>query len=165
MAKETKEMVAVRLDPADRRRLKAIAKRLGVSESDFLRYSIKTALEDFAPLTDQAKEGQELLAAFVDHPDEKSRWLGLDRAKLDEILHGDLENEHLRVDAEDLEVLLRGPGGKGFHEWQMAIAKGEKQVPFSVYGPATYLKDKYVENLRALEYIEREQEEERRKKL
>src|SRR5688572_16685454 len=131
MAKETKEMVAVRLDPADRRRLKAIAKRLEVSESDFLRYAIKTALEDFAPLTDQSNEGAELLAAFVDHSDDKSRWLGLDRAKLDSILHGDLENEGLRVAAEDVEVLLRGHGGKEFHDWQMAIAKGEKKLPFS----------------------------------
>src|SRR3990172_10659624 len=110
MAKETKEMVAVRLDPADRRRLKTIAKRLGASESDFLRYAIKAALEDFAPLTDQSKEGAELLSAFVDHADEKSRWLGLDRSKLDSILHGDLEDESLRVAAEDLDVLLRGHG-------------------------------------------------------
>ncbi len=35
MAKDVKEMVAVRLDPADRRLLKALCRRLRVSESDF----------------------------------------------------------------------------------------------------------------------------------
>lgn len=148
MAKESKEMVAVRLDPADRRRLKAVVQRLGVSESDFLRYAIKAALEDFAPLTDQSNEGAELLSAFVDHADEKSRWLGLDREKLDSILHGDLEDEALRVEAEDLDVLLRGHGGKGFYEWQKGIASGTTVLPFFASGPTTYLKDKYVERLR-----------------
>lgn len=165
MTKEVKELVTVRLEPADRRRLKVISSRLQVSESDLMRYAIKAALEDFAPLTDQSKEGAELLGAFVDHANEKSRWLGLDRAKLDGILHDDLENERLRVEAEDLEVLLRGHGGKDFHEWQMAVAKGERQLPFSASGPSTYLKDKYVENLRYAQMHEDEEERKRRSKL
>lgn len=158
-------MVAVRLDPADRRRLKSIAKRLVVSESDFLRYAIKVALQDFAPLTDQSKEGTELLEAFIEHADEKSRWLQLDRAKLDSVLHDELEDESLRVEAEDLEVLLRGHGGKAFHDWQLAISKGEKKLPYSASNPATYLKDKYVEQLRAQSRFEELEEHERRQKL
>lgn len=160
MAKEVKEIVAVRLEPTDRRRLKAIAARLRVNEAEVMRYAIKAALEDFAPLTDLSKEGAELLSAFVDHADEKARWLGLDREKLDSILHGDLENEALRVEAEDLDVLLRGHGGKGYYEWQKGIASGATVLPFFAAGPTTYLKDKYVEAVRYGKLADEEAERE-----
>ncbi len=165
MAKETKEMVAVRLDPWDRRKLKAVAKRLKVSESDFLRYAIKVAIEDFSPLVDQSKEGAQLLSAFVQHIDEKSRWLELDRAKLDYILHGDLEDEARRVAAEDIELLLKGSVGKGYHEWLMDMSS-QKRAPASfMLSRFAYLMEKYVEPTRDEEWIERELENRRKDAL
>ena len=148
MPKKAKEMIAVRLDPSDRRLLKALVRRLGVSESELLRYAIKTALADFAPLSDPAREGGELINAFLQHPLEKLRWLGLDENRLDEILHGDLQDESLRVAREDLEVLLTGRAAKGYAQWWGAMVKGETMPESFMTTPSAYLHHKYVEPLR-----------------
>jgi hypothetical protein len=148
MAKEVKEMVAVRLEPTDRRRLKAITARLQISESDFLRYAIKVSLEEFAPLVDPAKEGAQLLEAFLEHTNEKSGWLDLDRAKLDGILHGDLEDERLRVAEEDIELLLKGRVGRGYHQWLTDNATSMRTPPAFFLTPFVYLREKYVEQQR-----------------
>jgi hypothetical protein len=148
MAKDVKEMVAVRLDPVDRRLLKALSRRLRVSESEFLRYAIKTALGDFAPLSDQAKEGAALLPAFLQHPAEKSRFLGLDAKRLDQILNADLEDESLRVSLEDLELLVRGNGGKGYAQWFAAMVTGKAKPQLFMTTASSYLQEKYVEPLR-----------------
>ena len=164
MTKEAKEMMAVRLDPSDRRALRAIAARLGVSDSDLLRYAVKVVLDDFASLVDHSKEGAQLLEAFLQHADEKSRWLGLDRSKLDAILHTDLENERLRVDSEDIELLLRGRTSKGFHAWLLDFFTSHKQPPAFLLNRAAYLTDKYVEPLRDAETAEELEEKMRREK-
>ena len=161
LTKEAKEMVALRLDPSDRRRLKAVAGRLRVSESDLMRYAIKAALEDFAPLADQGKEGAELLSAFLRHSGEKSRLLGLDVGKLDEVLHGDLEDERLRVTSEDIGLLVRGRGAKEFHEWERALVEGTKRPEIFMLTPSAFLTQKYVERLRYEKMAEEQAEEER----
>ena len=154
MAKDVKEIVAVRLDPADRRLLKTLSRRLRVSESDFLRYAIKTAVQDFAPLKDQAKEGAELLAAFLQHPAEKSRLLGLDAKRLDEILNADLEDEALRVASRDLELLVQGSVGKEYMQWYSAMLNGEAKPESFMATPSSYLQQKYVEPLRYAAMVE-----------
>jgi len=162
MAKEAKEMVAVRLDPADRRKAKVIADRLGVSESDLLRYAIKVALEDFSPLTDGAKEGAELFEAFLQHGPEKARWLDLDTDKLDRILHDDLQNEDLRVGREDMRIAMGASGGTGYHDWLMKYISGELKPWVRELPTSTYLHQKYVEPLRIEAQIEEHLENERR---
>jgi len=57
MAKEAKEMVAVRLQPSARRKIKALASRLKANESDILRFAIEVALEELSPLCDPVLEG------------------------------------------------------------------------------------------------------------
>lgn len=148
MAKDVKEMVAVRLDPADRRLLKALCRRLRVSESELLRYAIKATLEDFESLSDQAKKGAALLPAFLQNPAGKSRFLGLDAKRLDEILHTNLEDESLRVSSEDLELLVRGNGGNDYAQWFAAMVIGKAKPEVFMTTASSYLQQKYVEPLR-----------------
>jgi hypothetical protein len=145
MTKEVKEIVAVRLEPSERRRLKAIAARLRVSETELMRYAIKAALDEFAPLTDQSQEGAELLPVFLQNPGLKTRLLGLDAEKIDSILHADLENEQLRVSAEDIAALVDGHVGKGYTEWLVALSTTKRLASSRLLTPSAYLREKYVE--------------------
>ncbi len=116
--------------------------------------SIKTAVQDFAPLKDQAKEGAELLSAFLQHPAEKSRLLGLDAKRLDEILNADLEDESLRVSSEHLELLVQGRLSKDYIEWYGSIVGGESKTEGFMATPSSFLQHKYVEPLRYAAMVE-----------
>ena len=165
MAKQVKEMTAVRLDPADRRKLKVLAKRLKLNEADLLRYAVKLVLEDFAPLSDHAKEGAELLAAFLDHPLEKLRWLDLDANRIDQIMHADLQNPKLRVDKDELGMLIAGYATPAYREWVTGINTGKDTVPFECTSARAFLHQKYVEPLRyGEEYEQQALEDKRRQK-
>lgn len=145
MAKETKEMVAVRLDPAARRKIKVLAERLKVNESNILRYAIDVALEELSPLCDPVKEGVELLPAFVEHGAELLRALDLDIGKLDDILHGDLEDERNRMPRDEMRMMLGVGQTPGYVEWFSKVASGEEKPPFDQLSPKVYLRNKYPE--------------------
>ncbi len=157
MAKQVKEMTAVRLDPTDRRKLKVLAKRLKLNEADLLRYAVKLVLEDFAPVSDHVKEGAELLPAFLDHPLEKLRWLDLDANRIDQIMHADLQNPKLRVEKDDLVMLISGYLTPAYRDWLMAVGSGEQSLPFECSGARTFLYQKYVEPLRMTEEYEEQE--------
>ncbi len=142
--KKQKEMIAVRLDPADRKRVGAFARRLGVREADMLRYAIKMALQELSPLSDQALEGAALLEAFIAHGPDMARWLELDEKKLDAILHKGLEDERLRVSAEDIRMVLGGRSTQAHENWRSGIEDGKEVAPTSVLIPSAYLFEKYV---------------------
>lgn len=148
MARETKEMVAVRLDPAARRKIKVLAERLKVNDSDILRYAIRAALEELAPLCDPVKEGVELLPAFLEHGPELMRALDFDILKLDDILHGDLEDERKRMPRDEMRMMLGGGQTAGYVEWFTKVAAGELKAPLDQMSPKVYLRDKYPESSR-----------------
>ncbi len=148
MTKKPKEMIALRLDPIDRRKIKASSRRLGVTESDLIRYAIKRVVDELSPLSDQALEGVELLPAFLGHGPQMARWLDLGEDKLDAILHGDLENESLRVSKEDLRMVLTNSQSKGYVEWWTAIIQGKKKPRTEIFTPQVYLDEKYVAPIR-----------------
>ncbi len=163
MAKQVKEMTAVRLDPADRRRLKVLAKRLKLNEADLLRYAVKLVLEDFAPLSDHAKEGAELLPAFLDHTVEKLRWLDLDTNRIDQIMHADLQNPKLRVDRDELGMLVSGYATPAYREWCAYVGSVPNSVPLDCTSPRMFLHEKYVEPLRYGEAMEEQELQDKRR--
>ena len=148
MAKKPKEMIALRLDPIDRRKIKAFSSRLAVTESDLIRYAIKRVLAELSPLGDQTLEGAELLPAFLGHGLEMTRWLDLSEDKLDTVLHKDLEDKSLRVSKEDLRVVLTNGQTTGYVEWWAAIIEGKKKPRNEIFTPQVYLDEKYVAPIR-----------------
>lgn len=158
MTKKPKEMIALRLDPIDRRKIKASSRRLAVTESDLIRYAIKRVLDELSPLSDQALEGAELLPAFLGHGPQMACWLDLSEDKLDAILHGDLEDESLRVSKEDLRSVLTNSQTKGYVEWWTAVIQGKKKPRTEVLTPQVYLDEKYVAPIRDQNWVAEELE-------
>jgi hypothetical protein len=103
--KSRKSAVSVRMGVTDLHKMKAIAKRLGVRDSDVFRYAVKTSLAQLAPLVDPAVQGRHLLPALVEAGPMLLQYFELDAARLAEIVNSGVENPELLVASEDLTLL------------------------------------------------------------
>jgi hypothetical protein len=90
---------------ADLMKTKAIAKRLGVRDSDVFRYSVKSTLAQLAPLVDSTIHGRHLLPVFVEAGPTLLRYFELDAARLAEIVNDGVDDPELLVAPEDLTLL------------------------------------------------------------
>jgi hypothetical protein len=96
---------SVRLSGADLRRLKAVSDRLGVTESDLIRFALRHVLGRLSPLHDTDSRGASLLPVFVEFGNELTSYFDLDESRLESILN-DGTGDDRRVDREDVGLLL-----------------------------------------------------------
>jgi hypothetical protein len=101
---QRKQAISIRLALSDIRNLKRIAKRLGVRDSDIIRYAIRSMFNRLGPLADEAIAGRNLLPVLVESGDELIRYFELDAYRLESII-----NQHAgdsaRVDRDDIALL------------------------------------------------------------
>jgi hypothetical protein len=100
-----KAAISVRLGSADVAKLKAVAKRLGVRDSDVFRYAVKNSLEQLGPLVDPDVRGRHLLPVFVEAGPRLLRFFELDAARLAEIVNSGVKDSEVLVAPEDLTLL------------------------------------------------------------
>jgi hypothetical protein len=107
-----KAAISVRIGAADVRDLKAIARRLGVRDSDVFRYAVKSSLDQLGPLVDTTVSGRHLLPVFVEGGPRLLRFFDLDARRLAEIVNAGVEDLEALVALEDL-TLLSMAGAQG----------------------------------------------------
>lgn len=144
MIEHRKQAVSIRLGESDIRNIKRMAKRLGVRDSDIIRFAIKSALNRISPLCDQAIRGRNLVPVLVESGDELIRHFELDAFRLETIINEDVEAGR-QVDRDDIALLAMG----GLREeYLMMRMKDGKGVSGDSANPARslrhYLYDKYV---------------------
>lgn len=100
-----KQHVSVRLAEADHRKMKDIAKRLGVKESDLFRYIIKHSLNKLLPFQDEQIRGTDLIPALLECGQDLARYFDLDTEQLDQIVNGGLDEDARKIEKEDLDIL------------------------------------------------------------
>ena len=98
-----KKLVSVRLTMTDLVRVKGIAARLGVRDSDVIRFALKTTLTKLAPLHNPSLQGNELLPVFVELGTELTNYFDIDPAQLDKIVNNGMAESPKRVHPEDLQ--------------------------------------------------------------
>jgi hypothetical protein len=101
---QRKQAVSIRLGESDIRNIKRIAKRLGVRDSDIIRFAIKATLSRIAPLCDPGIRGRNLVPVLVESGDELIRYFELDAFRLDSIINEDVE-EGRQVERDDVALL------------------------------------------------------------
>jgi hypothetical protein len=89
---------------ADVRKVKKLAQRLGVRDSDVIRFAVKCALSRLGPLNDPEVRGRNLVPVFVESGAELLRFFELDAARLDAIIN-DGADPMRRVEREDIALL------------------------------------------------------------
>lgn len=148
MIDKRKKAVSIRLNAADVRKMKKLAQRLGVRESDVIRFAVKCMLARLGPLYDPDVRGRNLVPVFVEAGGDLLRFFELDSARLEAIVNEDVEPAR-RVDRGDLALLAL----TGAPEPYAALMLSElSQTERSGRGDATelssslrqYLYDKYV---------------------
>jgi len=102
---------SVRLSGADLRKLKVISDRVGVTESDLIRFALRHVLSRMSPLHDVETRGATLLPVFVEFGSEMMSYFDLDERALDRIINEDLDKDR-RVDREDIGLLAMSGLGK-----------------------------------------------------
>src|SRR5579863_3150632 len=99
-----KQAVSIRLGESDLRNIKRMAQRLGVRDSDIIRFAIKSMLNRNSPLCDDAIRGRNLVPVLVESGDELIRHFGFDAYRLDRIINERVEKD-AQVDRDDIALL------------------------------------------------------------
>lgn len=89
---------------ADVRKIKKLAARLGVHDSDVVRFAVKSMLARLEPLHDPEARGRSVLPVFVESGDELVRFFELDALRLDIIINEGAEAGR-RVDRDDVALI------------------------------------------------------------
>ena len=142
MVEQRKQAVSIRLGDGDIRNIKRMAKRLGVRDSDIIRFAIKSTLARIAPLCDQAIRGRNLVPVLVESGDDLIRYFELDAFRLEAIINDQVDDAH-RVDRDDIALLAMG----GLREEYLVMRLREGDTEDGVGRSRSlrgYLYDKYV---------------------
>lgn len=101
----TKKNISVRLGVADLRRVKEIAHRLDVKESEIFRYAVKALSTRLMPLLNRQLCGVPMLVALLESGEELLRYFEFDAQQLQKLINGSITDGQKSVDAEDIEML------------------------------------------------------------
>jgi hypothetical protein len=99
-----KQAVSIRMNAADVRKVKKLATRLGVRDSDVIRFAVKNMLARLGPLYDGEVHGRNLVPVFVESGAELLRFFDIDATRLEAIINNGVDIER-RVDRDDIALL------------------------------------------------------------
>ncbi len=147
MIESRKQAVSIRMNAADVRKVKRLAQRLGVRDSDVIRFAVKGMLARLGPLHDAEVRGKNLVPVFVESGVELLRFFELDATRLEAIINEGVESGG-RVDRDDIALLAL----TGVQERYAALKlselnrqeAGRNEAPELSSSLRQYLYDKYV---------------------
>lgn len=141
-----KRAVSIRMASMDLRKVKRLAQRLGVRDSDVIRYAVKTMLARLAPLHDAEARGRDLVPAVVDSGAELLRYFDLDAARLETLINDGATGSDA-VDHNDIALLALAGSQAGYAVLKLQeLNRSGPPVPDAEPAQALrqYLYDKYV---------------------
>jgi hypothetical protein len=147
------------MNSTDVRKVKKVASRLGVRDSDVIRFAVKSMLARLGPLYDPEAHGRNLVPVFVESGAELLRFFEIDASRLEAIINGGVDIER-RVDRDDIALLAL----TGSQEPYAALKLSElDRTDRREHTPAelseslrTYLYAKYVYRVIADSHVPRE---------
>ena len=92
------------MNSTDVRKVKKIANRLGVRDSDVIRFAVKSMLARLGPLYDPEAHGRNLVPVFVESGADLLRYFEIDAARLEAIINGGVDLDR-RVERDDIALL------------------------------------------------------------
>src|SRR5262245_37145548 len=149
-----KQAVSIRMNAADIRNVKKLAKRLGVRDSDVIRFAVKVMLGRLAPLHDMQVRGKSLVPVFVESGTDIFRHFELDALRLDSIINEGADDD-ARVDHDDIQLIAMSGIQQSYARLRLSSIGGGQAGARPVAGRAgedeelgnslrRYLYEKYV---------------------
>jgi hypothetical protein len=139
-----KQAVSIRMGAADVRKIKKLAARLGVRDSDVIRFAVKSMLARLGPLYDDEVRGRNLVPVFVESGSDLLRYFDLDAARLESIIN-EGAGEERQVSSDDIALIAMS----GVQEnYAMLKLNSMRSVGTDEHGLShslrSYLYEKYV---------------------
>ena len=135
------------MNGGDVRKVKKLAQRLGVRDSDVIRFAVKSMLARLGPLYDPDVRGRNLVPVFVESGVELLRFFELDAMRLEAIVNDGVDVAR-RVDREDIELLALTGGQTPYAALKLSeLNRGDREPSDASELAASlrqYLYDKYV---------------------
>jgi hypothetical protein len=133
------------MNSADVRKLKRIAQRLAVRDSDVIRFAVKCMLGRLAPLYDSEVRGRNLVPVFVESGAELLRFFELDAARLEQVINEGVEAAK-RVDRDDVALLALSGGQEAYAALMLRELDERRNSPVGELAVSLrqYLYEKYV---------------------
>jgi hypothetical protein len=116
-----KQAVSIRMSSSDVRKIKRLADRLGVRDSDIIRYAVKSMLARLGPLHDPMIRGRNLVPVFLDCEPDLFRQFDLDAARLESIINDGVEAGG-EVAHRDVQLIAMHGGGRNYLRWSLGAA-------------------------------------------
>jgi hypothetical protein len=147
VSESRKKAVSIRINASDVDKVKKLAKRLGVRDSDIVRFALRSMLQRLVPLADPEVRGRNLVPVFVESGVELLRYFDLDAARLDAIINASTGTDR-RVEREDIALLALTGGQDSYaalklselnHQDEHQLRSGELSSSLR-----RYLYEKYV---------------------
>jgi hypothetical protein len=137
-----KKNISVRLGIGDLRRIKEIAYRLDVKESDVFRFAVKSLSNRLMPLMNRQLHGIPMLVALLESGEELLRYFEFDAYQLDRLING--EDDERAVSEDDLELLAIGIINPDYVADELSARLGHRvEAPFAFGALHGYLLEKY----------------------
>ncbi len=147
MIESRKRAMSVRMSGTDIRKVKKIAQRLGVRDSEVIRFAVKCMLTRLGPFYDPGVGGRSLVPVFVESGAELLRFFELDAVRLDAIINNGVEAAK-RVDRDDIALLALTGGQEAYAALMLSELNRDERSRSSVGELSAslrqYLYDKYV---------------------
>lgn len=135
------------MNSADVRKVKRIAQRLAVRDSDVIRFAVKCMLARLAPLYDPDVRGRSLVPVFVESGAELLRFFELDAARLEQVINDGVDAAK-RVDRDDVALLALSSGQEAYAALMLRELSTEDRTRSAVGELSAslrqYLYEKYV---------------------
>ena len=131
-----KQAVSIRMSASDVRKIKRLADRLGVRDSDIIRYAVKSMLVRTGPLHDPMIRGRNLVPVFLDCEPDLFRQFEIDAARLEAIINDGAEPGG-EVSHQDVQLIAMNGGNQNFVRWTLgAAATGVSRPATVIAAPA-----------------------------
>lgn len=147
MIESRKQAVSIRMNAADVRKVKKLAQRLGVRDSDVIRFAVKGMLARLGPLYDSDVRGRNLVPVFVESGVDLLRFFDLDAGRLEAIINEGVETGR-RVDRDDIALLALSGGTEPYAALKLSELNRQEaarnELPELSSSLRQYLYDKYV---------------------
>ena len=103
---DRKKLVSIRVRSQDVDKIRDIAQRIGVRESDLFRFAVKLLLSRLTPLRNPDLQGRELIPLLMEFGTELANYFQFDAERLGRIVNEGVDDPDKRVDVRDIEMLI-----------------------------------------------------------
>jgi hypothetical protein len=123
-----KQAISIRLNAADLRNLRKLARRMGVRNSDVVRLALKSCIARLEPLLQPEVKGRDLVPVFVDAGADMVRYLDLDAMRIDAIINDGVVDGN-KVERADIHLLAGTGMPHSYARMRSVGAVGLRGVP------------------------------------